>query len=124
MATFIYTWHERRYNAIKVGSSADPPTRMLNFGLAMHLTPRPASLRSVKLAHGTNAKQVMVAVHNKARELGLHSVAGINELYGLRDHTYDTISTAILRAALVAETQLMEADNDNIGGNLVGGHRQ
>lgn len=115
MANYIYTWHDRRFHAIKIGSSSDPEQRMLNYGLALHLMPRATSLRKHKLSRKVNAKQVLVACHMALRQLRLRLIDKVlsPELYGLTDESYDVVSIVVLRAAMAAEVELLRADNDN-----------
>lgn len=120
---YIYCWRDRRYNAIKIGSSPDPDLRMLNYGLALGLSPAPNTLRKFKLKRKTKTKDILEAVHIALRGMGLTNVNGLNELYYLRNTTYEEISSTVIRAVEMAETEWrremeIEDDNPKVSNNL------
>lgn len=102
---YVYCWKDRRYNAIKIGTSPDPDLRMLNYGLALGLNPAQGTLRKFKLKRRTRCRDILEAVHIALRGMGLVNVNGLNELYHLKNRSYEEISSTVMRAVEMAERE-------------------
>jgi hypothetical protein len=71
----------------------------------MGLAPMQGSLRKFKLQNRTRAKDILAACHIALRGMGLGNVNGLNELYALRNRSYEEISGTVIRAVEMAERE-------------------
>jgi hypothetical protein len=88
---YAYCWYEQKNGAFKFGVAQVPAERMVSYAVEFDLRPDPSSLQVVDIPQGEAVHIHTRIMHIFIDGLGLKPVDGFNELFHLRNYTYNEI---------------------------------